>query len=271
MELTSAAIIKELLQKYSKRPSKSMGQNFLIDKSVLANIIKTANIEPGDTVLEIGPGIGTLTQELAKKAARVITVEKDPMMVAILQETLVGFSNVKVLQEDILSAKLELPEKYNVVANVPYYITSPIIRLFLEAKHQPQEMVLMVQKEVAQRICATPPDMSILAVSVQFYAKTNIIATVSKGCFWPVPNVDSAIIVITPTPTKNVDTAKFFKIIKAGFAHPRKQLAGNLTEGLGMQKTDVETWLLQHNIKPNQRAETLSLQDWLNLANTDTF
>jgi len=244
-----------------------MGQNFLVDASVLNKIIQAAELQPEDIVLEIGPGIGTLTQELAKKTKKVIAIEKDRVMVEILKETLKDYKNVEIIQGNILTADYKLPAHYKLVANLPYYITSPIIRMFLEAKNPPEHMVLMVQKEVGQRICAKPPNMSILSVSVQIYALPNIISTVSKGSFWPSPKVDSAIIKIQPQNTiaKNIDTDIFFKIVKAGFLHPRKQLANNLSVGLKKTKEQINPWLLKNNINPLQRAETLSIQDWITL------
>jgi len=268
MDLTSPKTIKELLAKHGAKPSKTMGQNFLVHRPTLDKIIEAANIKNTDTIIEVGPGLGTLTQELAKKAKKVIAIEKDGGMVEILKETLAGFSNVEVAQGNVLEIsnfKFQI-SNYKVAANVPYYITSPIIRMFLEAKNQPEEIVLMIQKEVAQRICAKPGDMSILAASVQFYANAKIISKVSKECFWPKPNVDSAIIKITPKKeVPAVNPELFFKVVKAGFLHPRKQLINNLTKGLIIHREQVNSWLLENNINPLQRAETLSIQDWISL------
>lgn len=273
MQLTSVKEIKDLLSKYDTAPTKYMGQNFLIDASVLNKIIATADLSPNDTVLEIGPGLGILTKALAENVKKVITIEKDRAMVEILKETIGNFKNVEILTQDILKfADYSLLTKnYKLVANVPYYITSPIIRMFLEAENQPEFMVLMVQKEVAQRICAKPNDMSLLAVSVQFYAKPEIISYISKECFWPAPKVDSAIIKITPLKDKKeVPSAIFFEIVKAGFSHKRKQLVNNLCilkskNGVTLDKYKVTQWLLENNLKPNQRAETLSIEDWVSL------
>ena len=280
MNLLSPTDIKTLLNKYGAKPSRGLGQNFLIDKNVLDKIITASNLKPGDTVLEIGPGIGTLTQELAKHAGNIIAIEKDQTMVKILSETLSGCKNIEIENWDILkfieNCKLKI-ENYKVVANIPYYITSPVIRKFLEAENKPDFMVLMVQKEVAQRICSKPPDMTLLSVSVQFYADAKIISYVSKNCFWPSPKVDSAIIKITPAKAErdpisiirdrvSSDSSEFFfKVVKAGFSHPRKQLAGNLTEGLKLTKEKTTKWLAKNKIDPTQRAETLSIQDWKNL------
>ncbi len=271
MDIISPSVIKELLAKHAAAPSKRLGQNFLIDGRILEKIIAAAELSSQDTVLEIGPGIGTLTRALAEKAGNVIAIEKDRAMVEILQETLAGFNNVEVVQGNALEIsnfKFQI-SNYKLVANIPYYITSPIIRKFLEEKHQPTIMVLMVQKEVAKRICAKPPDMSILALSVQFYATPKVISYVSKNCFWPAPNVDSAIISITPHKEKStIDPEIFFTLVKAGFSAPRKQLAGNLSKALKKDKEAISAWLLKNNIDAKRRAETLSLQDWKNLTSS---
>lgn len=255
------------------QPLKKLGQNFLIDETILKKIMAVANIQKQDVILEIGPGLGVLTEEIAKKAKQVIAVEKDPRMVKILKETFNGFDNVKTVQDDILKflsgSHLDRKTINKVVANLPYYIVAPVIRKFLEAKHGPKEMVLMVQKEVAQRICARPPRMNILAVSVQFYAQPEIISYVSKKSFWPQPKVDGAIIKITPLETNRFSTIAekmlFFKIVKAGFAHPRKQLTNNLSTGLKIDKEKTKTWLLKNKIQPSQRAQTLTVENWLRL------
>ena len=309
MDLTSVKIIKELLSKYKAQPSKRLGQNFLIDKNVLDKIIKTADLKPNDTVLEVGPGIGTLTQELAKSAGKVIAVEKDKKMCEILNSeilnktlnnscakngTIVPFlaqlNNIEIIHGDILKLnpkRYTLNPNYKVVANIPYYLTSPIIRKFLESDNPPTEIILMVQKEVGQRICAKPPSpphqsfkktsgvgarMSLLAVSVQFYAEAKIISYVSKNCFWPSPKVDSAIIKIIPgglTSRKaggQTSPDLFFRIVKAGFSQPRKQLGNNLSKVLKIDRKKIDDWLAKNNIKPTQRAETLSIDDWISLS-----
>ncbi len=267
MVLTSVKIIKELLSQHGARASKGLGQNFLIDKNVLEKIVTAADLKPSDGVLEIGPGIGTLTQELAKKAKRVVAVEKDRKMCEILQKTLEGYKNVEVVDEDILKTNLSSLKDYKIVANLPYYITSPVIRKFLEANNPPELMVLMVQKEVGQRICAKPPRMSLLAVSVQFYADVKIISYVSKNCFWPSPKVDSAIIKITPRKDSlRVNPELFFKVVKAGFSQPRKQIIGNLTKKLELDKNIVLGILVKCGIQPEQRAESLSIDDWIKLS-----
>ena len=282
MDLSSAKIIKELLLKYGSRPSKGMGQNFLVNRQVLEKIIKTADLKAEDTILEVGPGVGTLTMGLADIVKKVIAVEKDRYMCQILKETLKDYKNIEVINDDILKTNLELPKQYKLVANIPYYLTSPLIRNFLETKYPPELIVLMVQKEVAQRICANPPHMSILAVSVQFYAKAKIISYVKKENFWPKPKVDSAIIRITPRGLTSGQAGGqtspdlFFRIVKAGFSQPRKQLGNNLLalsfpNGSKLSREQTNLWLLKNKIKPTQRAETLSVDDWKNLANSQTM
>jgi 16S rRNA (adenine1518-N6/adenine1519-N6)-dimethyltransferase len=250
------------------KPIKHFGQNFLKNKGIIKKIISSAGIKPDDVVLEIGPGTGVLTEEIAKKAKKVISVEKDERLVKLLKERLKGLKNVEIIEGDILKFKNQ-NLKYKVVANLPYYITSPIIRMFLESKNKPKEMVLMMQKEVAERICAKPPDMNILALSVQFYGRPEILFNVSKKNFYPVPKVDSSVIKISAENTDfNTDkkfAERFFKIIKAGFSHPRKQIINNLSKALKIEKEKTSQWLLKNKISPERRAETISINEWIKL------
>jgi 16S rRNA (adenine1518-N6/adenine1519-N6)-dimethyltransferase len=265
MDIIPPNTIKELLSQHNIRPSKMMGQNFLIDQRALDAIIEHADITSEDIVVEIGPGIGTLTKALASRCKKIIAIEKDHDMVNILEETLKDFANIEVIEGDALRYDIPVKE-YKVVANIPYYLTSAIIRKYLESSSKPKEIVLMVQKEVAQRICAQPPDMSILAVSVQFYAKPKIVAPVKKESFWPAPKVNSAIIKIIPFATENpCDQQLFFKIVKAGFSAPRKQIVNNLSISLGKTREEIIAWLGKNTLKPTQRAETLSIENWINL------
>lgn len=268
MDLSSGKTPKELLSAHGVTPSKGFGQNFLIDEAIFQKILETAQLGPEDVVLEVGPGTGGLTLRLAKKAKKVIAIEKDERMVEILKTTLAGINNIEVIQGDALRVQLKLPENYKIVANLPYYIVSPLIRKFLELDGpRPKKMVLMVQKEVARRICSEPPDMSLLAVSVQFYATPKIISLVSRKSFWPMPEVDSAILEIIPRGKKDEQIIPlFFRIVKIGFSQPRKQLINNLSNGLGLDRGETETWLVKNKIKPVQRAETLSVNDWIRLS-----
>lgn len=268
MDLTSEKTIKELLKKHQTRPLKKFGQNFLIDKETIDKVVEASDLKPNDIVLEIGPGIGSLTQELAKRAKKVIAAEKDQNMIEILKETVGNFKNIKIIQKDILKFRVSNFgfQEYKVVANLPYYVATPTIRKFLESPNPPELMVLMVQKEVAQRITAKPPDMNLLAASVQFYAEPKIISFVPKEFFWPKPKVDGAVLKIIPKQTPKMDRDLFFKITKAGFSQPRKQLSNNLSKQLGFKKEIINAWLLKNKIQPGQRAETLTMKDWTNLA-----
>lgn len=274
--MSSFKEIKKILKKHRIFPSKRLGQNFLIGKGVLKKIVEAAELSKNDFIFEIGPGMGNLTIELAKKVKKVLAIEKDKKMVQILEKILKekGIENVDIVNADVLKflnrKGLILNKKYKVVANIPYYLTSRLLRKILEdVRVKPLLMVMMVQKEVAQRIVAQPPKMNLLAISVQFYARPEIISYVSKNSFWPKPKVDSAIIRLRPKKDKcKVDIDRFFEIVKAGFAHPRKQLVNNLSEGLAIEKEFVKKWLRENHFSPKQRAENLSLNDWKKLIKT---
>lgn len=250
-----------------------LGQNFLKDSNVLQKIIQSSCLKASDTIIEIGPGEGVLTEELAKKAKQVIAIELDNKLFKNLQEKFKNQKNIHILNEDILKTNLpELLKKYTfndykVVANIPYYITSPIIQLFLETIFPPKEMVLMIQKEVAERICAKIGQMSILAVSVQYRAKPELLFLVDKSSFNPAPKVDSAVIKISKIETqKKENTKKFFRTVKAGFCAKRKTLINNLSSSLQIDKKQIEQILKEIDIKPNQRAQELSIEHWKKLA-----
>jgi len=237
-----------------------MGQNFLIDENVLEKIIESADLDSNDTVLEIGPGLGILTLELAKRVEKVVAVEKDKTLCQVLESILRDNKvyNVEIINEDVLKISDFQFSNYKLVANLPYYITSPVIRKFLEAEQKPELMVLMVQKEVGQRIMAKPLHMNLLAISVQFYAEPKIISYVSKNSFYPVPKVDSAIIKIIPKQIPEIDTEKFFEIVKKGFSAKRKMLKNNLS-GIDFD---------QIGLNPKIRAENLSIADWIKIYET---
>lgn len=259
-----------MLKNHQASPLKRLGQNFLVDKEALGKVIKAAELGPGDLVLEIGPGLGVLTQEVARRAGKVIAIEKDPKMVEILKETLKNFNNVEVIEMDARKIAGSLIPKgdYKVVGNLPFHITAPITRLFLELPNPPSLIAFMIQKEMAERICAKSGGMSILAVSVQLYAEAEIAGHISKKSFSPQPKVDAAIIKLRVKPKPKIDIDLFFKIVKAGFLHPRKQLMNNLSVGLNLDREIVKAWLLKNNIKSEQRAETLSPKEWINLLNS---
>ena len=261
---------KNLLKKHAILPSKGLGQNFLADKKIIERIVRAAGIKADETVLEIGPGLGVLTVKLAKLAKKVVAVEKDQRITEVLKNLLVGqnVENVEIIHGDILkfnpaSCSLK-PKSYKIAANLPFYLTAAVIRKFLEEDRPPKEMILVVQKEVGQRICAEPPRMNLLAVSVQFYAKAKIISHISKKSFWPRPKVDSVIIRIIPGPFPQQLRERFFIIVKAGFSQPRKQLTNNLKK-INPDRETIENWLVKNSIKPSSRAENLGVNDWLNL------
>ncbi len=256
------------------KPKKSLSQNFLRDEKVLQKIIEASELSSEDFVIEIGPGEGVLTEQLAKYAKKVVAIEIDPVLSDLLSNKFSNKKNVEIIHADIL--KINLPEllanqklktiNYKLIANIPYYITSPIIRLFLEQPAQPQTILLMIQKEVAQRIVAKKGQMSILSVSIQYYAAAEIMFTVDKKAFFPVPKVDSAIIKIVPT--KKFDKEKdrnFFRIVKAGFSAKRKTLLNNLASSLQLEKNMVEEKLKTIGISPIARAQELAVEDWQKL------
>jgi 16S rRNA (adenine1518-N6/adenine1519-N6)-dimethyltransferase len=260
-----------LLRKYGLRPHKGLGQNFLQDPIALEQIISAAQIQPTDTVLEIGPGLGSLTRYLAASAKKVVTVELDQHLLAPLKAVLAPYSNVQFIHGDILELNpndLIQDKDYIVVANIPYYITSAVIRHLLESESKPRQIVLTIQKEVAQRICEKPGDMSLLALSVQVYGKPHVTARIPAGAFVPPPNVDSSVLTIEIYPTPLIprdflDT--FFRLIKAGFGQKRKTLRNSLSSGLSIFPPQAAELLGRAGIDPMRRAETLSIDEWQRL------
>jgi len=314
MNFPQKQTIEDVLKKHAIRPSKRLGQNFLIDKNVLQKIIEAAKLKPTDIILEIGPGLGILTIELAKRVRKVIAVEKDRQLCTILKNILnaPNVKNVEIIEGDILKIestfRLDRNESltnynYKIVANLPYYIVSPVMRKFLEAENPPQLLVLMVQKEVAQRIVANPPQMNLLAVAVQFYAQPKIISYVSKNSFWPRPKVDSAIIKIVPRKlSKDYSLRRTYRR-PSGHGVPLRgtneaeiegsRLAGATDLILRANNSSIDTKLffqlvksgfsskrkmLKNNLKieksilekigldPKIRAENLSIEDWIKLS-----
>ncbi|MFN8491885.1 MAG: 16S rRNA (adenine(1518)-N(6)/adenine(1519)-N(6))-dimethyltransferase RsmA [Caldilineaceae bacterium] len=274
--------IRDLIRTYNLDPKKSLGQNFLIDEHHLDRIVAAADLTPEDTVLEIGPGLGVLTHRLAAQAGRVVAVEVDDRLISFLRTQFITQSHVSIVHGDILElnpaslvgspeTQSEIPHSalptphYKVVANLPYYITSAVIRHLLEASQPPSLAVLMVQKEVAERICAKPGDMSLLAVSVQFYAQPAIVHHVPAGAFYPRPKVDSAVLRLDVLPqpvVPDITPEQFFRVVRAGFSQKRKQLLNTLSAGLHLPKSEVSAALPQVGIDPTRRAETLSLAEW---------
>lgn len=260
--------IPGLLRKYGLRPDKSLGQNFLIDPSALARVAEAAEITSSDAVLEIGPGLGSLTRYLAQAAREVVAVELDQDLFPPLMEVLEPYSNIHVVSGDILELNpVELmPEPgYLVVANIPYYITSALIRHLLEARSRPSRLVLTVQKEVAERITAKPGDLSMLALSIQVYGIPSIAAHIPAGSFYPPPKVDSAVVRVDllPEPRLPVSHLKlFFRLAKAGFSQKRKTLRNSIAGGMALEPGLTAEILHQAGIDPQRRAETVSIEEW---------
>lgn len=248
--------------------NKSLGQHWLHDRSVLSQIADCANLKPDDTVLEIGPGLGTLTSEILRRAEKVIAVEFDMELADKLPKQFPG-KNLQVVNCDILKFDLtKMPANYKVVANVPYYITSKIVQMLMTAENKPSVAVLLVQKEVAQRLAANPGDMSILAISAQVFADVYLGDEVPAKLFTPPPKVDSQVVVLKTKKTtifKDIDESDFFKMVKAGFSAKRKKLRSSLSGGLNIYKPDAELMLEKAKINPDLRAEQLSIDDWVRL------
>jgi 16S rRNA (adenine1518-N6/adenine1519-N6)-dimethyltransferase len=291
--------IKPLLRQFNLRPKKSLGQNFLVDEHALGSIVRAAEITTNDVVLEIGPGLGSLTRHLADAARHVIAVEIDRALLPPLRSVLSARSNVTIVEGDVLkldpsellvepslrgasfatkqsppgedeiasqrALAMTTAENYKVVANIPYYITSAIIRHLLEADIKPRSIVLTIQQEVAQRLIAQPDDMNLLAVGVQFYGIPRIVQRIPAGAFYPAPDVDSAVVRIDlpDQPRVNVkDVDLFFKVAKAGFGQKRKQLHNSLSAGLPIKHEQIMQALNDVGIDPKRRAETLTLAEW---------
>ncbi len=279
------------------RPKKGLGQNFLVDPAHRARIVAAADLTPDDIVLEVGPGPGVLTELIAGQADRVIAVELDDRLIPLLRERFAGQPHVTIVHADILqvdvgslmaaSTNRHISESaggesatgatqdairnthYKVIANLPYYITSAAIRHLLESSPPPDLLVLTVQREVAERMVASPPHMSLLALGVQFYCTGQIVGRIPAGAFYPVPKVDSAVVRLTrrrDPVTPGVTAEAFFRVARAGFSQPRKQLRNALAAGLGVATGQAEAWLTAVGIAAQRRAETLTLAEWGALA-----
>ena len=271
IDLTDIYELRNLLYAHGMRPNKSFGQNFLIDRSILERMVEAAEIELDDQVLELGAGTGVLTRELARRARRVVAVELERDMLTLLAKTTGALSNVERLARNLLYLDPQdvfEQEPYKLVANLPYYITAPTFRHFLESANKPRLLVVMVQYEVAQRMVAGPGDMSLLGVSVQFYGQPSIVARVPARSFYPAPKVDSAILrvdVHDHVPLSLAERDGFFHIVQAGFAERRKQLHNSLTHHLHRKNEEIRACLTAASIDPSRRAETLTIDDWLAL------
>lgn len=262
---------KQFCSQYNIKPVRSKGQNFLINENIYDEIIKIADLKKDDVVLEVGPGLGFLTEKLARNVKKVIAVELDCKLAKILNIRMVEneIRNVKIINEDILeiqNSNFQIKNKFKIVANLPYNITSIFLRKFLSAEIKPNLMILMLQKEVAERICAKVGKMSLLAVSVQFYAEPKIIQIVPSNCFYPEPAINSAIIKITGILRYNIkNEKKFFRLVKIGFSAKRKMLKNNLASGYIISQKEAEYKLVKAGFDRKIRAQELSVDDWVKL------
>jgi 16S rRNA (adenine1518-N6/adenine1519-N6)-dimethyltransferase len=268
-----------LLAQFGLKARKGLGQHFLVEEDVLDCILSAAELSPQDVVIEVGPGLGILTSKLAERAAKVVAVEVDLSLVGVLRKRFRLFRNVRIVQGDILKLApgrlleddleaLASGQGYKVVANLPYYITSPVLRHFLEASWKPSLMVVMVQKEVGEAIAATCGKMTLLSVRTHFYSRPTIVAHVPRRSFYPAPKVDSIVLrldVYSNLPVEISDTDGFFELVASGFSASRKQLRNSLAQGLGITPDQVTFSLRRVGIEPRRRAESLSLEEWRRL------
>jgi 16S rRNA (adenine1518-N6/adenine1519-N6)-dimethyltransferase len=269
--------VPALMRAHGLYPRKRLGQSFLTDPHALNRIVAAADLTSDDTVLEIGAGLGTLTQALAERAGRVVAIELDDGLVRILHEQLADLPNVEIIHGDVLRIPRQGFQNlgYKLVANLPYYITSAVLRHFLEREPRPRIMVVTVQREVAERIVAKPGGMSLLAVSVQFYGAPRIVTRIPPGAFYPPPKIDSAVVRIDVAEQPTVvlgagegetgDARAFFRVVRAGFSQKRKTLRNALSAGLRLPPAEVEAALNAAGIDPRRRAQTLGLQEWADL------
>ncbi len=277
-KLSDIGVIKEILSRHGFTFSKSLGQNFLINPSVCPRMAELSGAGKGVGVIEVGPGIGVLTNELCKLSDKVVAVELDKRLLPVLDETLKEYDNIKIINADVLELDLGrlITEEFDgmnvvVCANLPYYITSPVIMKLLESKLPIQAITVMVQKEAAQRMCAKvgSRESGAVTVAVNYYAKPSMLFGVSAGSFMPAPKVDSAVmrLDVLRQPPIEADEKKFFSVVKAAFSQRRKTVANSLSSGLGIEKSAVVAMLENSGVPTNARAEKLSMQNFADIAN----
>jgi 16S rRNA (adenine1518-N6/adenine1519-N6)-dimethyltransferase len=260
--------VPALLKSHGLRPDKSLGQNFLVDEQHLARIVEASAVQPGDEVLEVGAGLGSLTRHLAAAARRVVAIEFDGDLVPLVRQVLGEINNVELVQGDILQLKIAEYFKspgFLVIANIPYYLTSNLIRHLLEADPRPRRLALTIQREVAQRACAQPPDMSLLSLSVQLYGRPHVAHYIPAGAFYPAPKVDSALLIVDLFEAPSLPESKipaFFALAKTAFSQKRKTLANSLAALPGSNKAQAVARLESAGIDPRRRPQTLSLEEW---------
>lgn len=267
---------KKICKQNNIQPTRSRGQNFLIKEEIYNNIVEASSLTSKDTVLEVGPGLGFLTRKIAQKARKIVSVELDDKIVDMLKKSDISkMENIELLNMNVLDYKPQFTDGYKIVANLPYNITSIFLRRFLALENKADLFVLMLQKEVAERIVARPGKMSLLAISIQLYAEPEILFTVPKDDFWPVPQVDSAVIRLKKTNPKRYikdfdkeKEKKFFQIVKFGFSAKRKKLKNNLAAGLRIDQQETDKKLIDLGFGVNVRAQELSISDWVRVVNS---
>lgn len=284
MDLFSLRHLSNLCKRYGLLPSKTYGQHFLVSEAPIRDMIAAGELEKGDTVVEVGPGFGVLTMATAPRVQKVLAFEIERKLKPYWEEKQKEFPNVELVWGNALTkVKSQMSDvkcQYKVLANLPYQITSEVIRLFLEAENKPERLVLMAQKEVAERICARPPDMNLLAVSAQYYGEPKIVRIVPRGCFWPAPKVDSAVIAIMTKERRDertrlaggraeelVDDELFFRAARAGFARKRRQLWRNLASGLHLDAAAVKRAVREAAGNETVRSEELGVAQWIQIIN----
>ncbi len=264
--------VPALIRRFRLRPDKRLGQNFLVDGASLKKVISASDLQGDETVLEIGAGLGSLTYYLSRAARKVIAVEFDERLIPALEMTLIPLENVRLVVGDILKLDIEEllgDQAYHVIANIPYNITSILIRHLMENRRPPEMIVLTLQREVAQRIVAVPGELSMLSLSVQVYGKPKIVGHIPAKAFYPQPQVDSSIIRIQVNQSPAVPQAllaTFFQLTRMSFNQRRKQLRNSLSAGMGVGKDIVNEWLKESDIEPHQRPQELDLESWIRLA-----
>jgi 16S rRNA (adenine1518-N6/adenine1519-N6)-dimethyltransferase len=263
---------QSLLDRLGIRPSKGLGQNFLFERGVVQRMVRALDVGPDDLVLEIGPGLGILSEELLHHAKQVVAVELDRRLSAHLRETFANERKIHLIEGDALTIDLSEivgpNQPYLVAANLPYSVGTAVLRRLLETPNRPERLALMVQKEVAERLVARPPKMTVVGVATQFYAEPRIAFAVPPSVFIPPPNVESAVVLLQTRrelPLPEADRPRFFRIVNAGFRHKRKQLANSIADELDAAKADVAAWLTKAGVDPMRRAETLSVPEWIAL------
>lgn len=273
-DLTDMRVLRETMRRHEIEARKEFSQHWLVDRDALDTITTAAELTRDDTVVEVGAGMGVLTVELARRAGRVVAIEVERDVLRSLRDMVKPYGNVEIIHEDLLKLNpSELMEgtDYKVVANLPYSITGLALRVFLEAAHPPRRMVVLIQKEVAERLVAKPGDLSLIGLSAQFYSTPRIVAIVPASSFSPPPKVDSAIVALDwhEPPTDAETRARMFVFAKIAFSQRRKQLHNILPSGLYLSATQVASWLEVAGITPDRRPQTLSVDEWVRLAQTD--